>query len=145
MATVFHRSHQLQDAAMHYNEAIRLNPNFAECHTNLGTSAVLVVDGKQSIAFLPVLIRLFHMYSLSVFSLCLSFYFHAPPSALYLPPPFLTSSSNTLSLYSSSCLLLFLLLLRLLLLLLLLFLFLLLLPSPILFLSFCSSHLTPTT
>lgn len=36
MAMVFHRAHQLHDAAMHYNEAIRLNPNFAECYTNLG-------------------------------------------------------------------------------------------------------------
>jgi Tfp pilus assembly protein PilF len=40
MATVFHRSHQLNDAAMHYNEAIRLNPAFAECHTNLGKIAL---------------------------------------------------------------------------------------------------------
>ena len=36
LATIFHRTHQLREAAFHYTEAIKINPNFVECHTNLG-------------------------------------------------------------------------------------------------------------
>jgi protein O-GlcNAc transferase len=36
LAALLHRSHQLQEASQHYHEAIRLNPTFTECYSNLG-------------------------------------------------------------------------------------------------------------
>ncbi|EDQ87082.1 uncharacterized protein MONBRDRAFT_27585 [Monosiga brevicollis MX1] len=36
LAALFHRSQQLPEAARHYQEAIKLNPSFQECYSNLG-------------------------------------------------------------------------------------------------------------
>eukprot|EP00041_Stephanoeca_diplocostata_P033651 m.1116883 g.1116883 ORF g.1116883 m.1116883 type:complete len:1270 (+) comp24380_c0_seq5:314-4123(+) len=36
LAIVYHRQHMLREAAYHYNEALRLHPQFVECHSNLG-------------------------------------------------------------------------------------------------------------
>lgn len=36
LASVYHQTRSLQEAAFHYQEALRVQPTFAECHANLG-------------------------------------------------------------------------------------------------------------